>query len=466
MVEVWLNITYPDNSFENISITNNVTCNTYYCNRTYSVLGKYNYTIWANDTSNNQNISAVYTFNITDTTLPQISNVQAKPESQVKDGYVNITCTVTDNVEVSMVKVNITGPAGFIPVNTSMIKITSTDNYYYNVSYSIIGTYYYSVWVNDTNNNQNKSLVFQFQIYAPNQPPNASFTYSPISPTTIDIIQFTDTSTDSDGTITEWHWGFGDGSTSTLQNPTHQYADNGNYTVTLVVMDNDGATDSISKEINVSNVPPIAEFIFYPTNPSTADTIQFNSTSSYDPDGYIVSYSWTFDDGNNSIIENPTHQYSTPGIYTVILTVTDNDYESNVTSQIITVLNQQPTIEITYPSDGTTVKNTILVTGTADDPDGNIVKVEIKINSGSWTAVTGTTSWTYSLNTKSLSNGQHTISVRSYDGTDYSNIESVTVNVNNAQGSGGFIPGFECLFLIGGFIITILLYYKRKKYGE
>jgi PKD repeat protein len=73
-----------------------------------------------------------------------------------------------------------------------------------------------------------------------NQPPVSDFTYSPVSPTTIDLIQFTDTSTDSDGTIVSWSWDFGDGTISSIRNPQHQYDDDGMYLVTLYVIDNDG----------------------------------------------------------------------------------------------------------------------------------------------------------------------------------------------------------------------------------
>ncbi len=95
-----------------------------------------------------------------------------------------------------------------------------------------------------------------------NQPPVADFTYSPISPTTEDIyyitmhnnglIYFTDQSYDPDGNITAWFWEFGDNSTSTLQNPTHQYSVAGNYTVNLTVTDDDGATNTTSKEITIT----------------------------------------------------------------------------------------------------------------------------------------------------------------------------------------------------------------------
>ena len=73
---------------------------------------------------------------------------------------------------------------------------------------------------------------------------------------------FADASSDSDGTVAGWAWSFGDGGTSTVQNPSHIYASSGTYSVTLTVTDNDGATNSTSQSVTVTepvvNAPPVA----------------------------------------------------------------------------------------------------------------------------------------------------------------------------------------------------------------
>lgn len=83
---------------------------------------------------------------------------------------------------------------------------------------------------------------------ADNSPPIAGFDFVVTSLK----VTFTDGSTDSDGTIVSWLWDFGDGKTSTAQNPRHRYGSVDSYDVTLIVTDNDGASDSITQTVDLS----------------------------------------------------------------------------------------------------------------------------------------------------------------------------------------------------------------------
>ena len=81
--------------------------------------------------------------------------------------------------------------------------------------------------------------------------------------------------------------------------------------------------------------PPVADFTYI----ISGLTVSFDASSSYDPDGYIVNYTWEFGDGNATTESDPikTYSYSSPGCYQVNLTVTDNDGLTNQTSKCIAV---------------------------------------------------------------------------------------------------------------------------------
>ena len=256
-------------------------------------------------------------------------------------------------------------------------------------------------------------------------PPTADFTYSPSSPTDVVVIQFTDVSTDSDGTIASWSWDFDDAGTSTLQNPTHDYIDDGTYTVILTVTDNDGLNDSISKDVVVSNVPPTADFTFSPTSPTDLNNIQFTNTST-DADGTITSWSWEFGDGATSSIENPTHQYTDDGTYLVNLTVADNDGARNSASKDIVVSNILPTADFTYSPSSPTDVGIIQFTDASTDPDGMIV-------SWSWNFGDGTNSTSKNPQHNYTTSGQYTVGleVADNDGAKKLTSKTITVIINN-----------------------------------
>ena len=201
--------------------------------------------------------------------------------------------------------------------------------------YSKPGTYIALLKVSDGDGACDNDTIEITVMPKPNIPPTANFTYSPSSPNDSNVIQFTDQSTDSDGHIICRRWDFGDEGNSTLQNPTHKYADNGTYQVTLTILDNDSEINSLSKIIMVSNVPPAAAFTYSPSSPSDSDMIQFTDQST-DSDGHIISRRWDFGDGNSSSIQNPSHQYGNTGTYEVTLTVNDNDASvSEINKEII-----------------------------------------------------------------------------------------------------------------------------------
>ncbi len=255
---------------------------------------------------------------------------------------------------------------------------------------------------------------------ATNSPPTAAFTYSPSSPTTQQTIQFTDESTDPDGSIPSWQWSFGDGGTSTTQSPTHQYADDGAYTVTLEVTDDDGATDSTSHSVTVSNQAPIASFVYGPSEPEINEIVDFDASGSYDPDGSIEEYEWDFGDSSTGIGQKPAHSYSDNNTYTATLTVTDDDGATDSTSKNVTVAgpNVPPEIELKAPAGEQIWKGTEEIEWQASDPDDRKDSLEITFSYSSDNGITWNTIVTdtendgaYSWDTTKVVNGEYKVKI-------------------------------------------------------
>ena len=163
-----------------------------------------------------------------------------------------------------------------------------------------------------------------------NAPPVADFTAA----TDGLAVVFTDASSDSDGNIASRSWDFGDGATSADANPVHTYASAGSYDVTLVVTDDDGATDSKTVTVTVdgANTAPVADF-----DVSVDGLVASFTDASGDDDGSIVSRSWDFGDGAASSEANPSHAYTAAGAYDVTLTVTDDDGATDSKTMAVTV---------------------------------------------------------------------------------------------------------------------------------
>jgi PKD repeat protein len=111
----------------------------------------------------------------------------------------------------------------------------------------------------------------------------------------------------------------------------------GSYPVTFIV--SDGALtdeETVTITVNHVNQKPVAE-----AGPDKTvmvmDHVRFDGSQSSDPDGSIVSYSWNYGDGKTGSGVKPTHEYMDAGIFTVTLTVTDNEGATGTDTTTVTV---------------------------------------------------------------------------------------------------------------------------------
>ena len=115
-------------------------------------------------------------------------------------------------------------------------------------TYTAPGTYTVKLTVTDENNLTSfKEEDATLEDYT-EAGPAASFSFS----ANFLEVTFTDISAEGNGTINTWAWDFGDGSTSTEQNPVHAYAEDGTYSVSLTVTDENNLFDTYTGVIVVS----------------------------------------------------------------------------------------------------------------------------------------------------------------------------------------------------------------------
>ncbi len=145
--------------------------------------------------------------------------------------------------------------------------------------------------------------------------PVANFSASPASGNAPLNVSFTDNSTNATSQL----WYFGNGNSSTEMNPTHNYSGPGNYTVILIVNNENGwNTGTQNITVLAQPVPPVANFSSDVSSGSAPLSVQFTDLSEN-----ATAWNWDFGDGATSTEQNPMHTYSATGDYIVNQTVSD-----------------------------------------------------------------------------------------------------------------------------------------------
>ncbi|MCX7953562.1 MAG: PKD domain-containing protein [Bacteroidales bacterium] len=177
--------------------------------------------------------------------------------------------------------------------------------------YSQSGYYNVSLTVTDTNGCSNSITIPNAVIVSsyPNVNFTANVTSACVPPLTVHFIN----QSTGMGTL-NYLWNFGDGTaTSTLQNPTHTYTSVGSYSVTLIVTNQYGCSDTltINNFINISTINAAFHI-------QEGDTVCPNQTVHFINDSGTNAL-WAFGDNTASTDLNPTHVYTNPGTYTIIM---------------------------------------------------------------------------------------------------------------------------------------------------
>jgi len=336
------------------------------------------YKIYAYDKAGNSATAGPDSYTVIDPYPPMIGVPTWDPEEPFADEEVNVFVSVSEPANASGIK-NVTlwyGTDG--DLQSKEMTETTPGNWTVTIPRQSAGvnvTFYIESY--DNLGNSDSTLMYDYTVKArpPGLPPVATFTYSPLTPFTGETVTFNATASyDPDGIIVSYEWDFGDFTTGTGNITTHFYVDDGTYTVTLEVTDNDGLYTVFPATVTVLNRLPVVIFTENTTTVLTDEVIHFDASDSSDPDGSIVSYFWNFGDGTNMSGVVVDHAYADDGIYLVTLTVTDNDDASASATVTKTVLNRPPFAIFTESAEIVLTGEVIYFDASGSfDPDGYIV---------------------------------------------------------------------------------------------
>ncbi len=155
-------------------------------------------------------------------------------------------------------------------------------------------------------------------------------------------------STDPNGDVLTYIWDFGNGDTATGITTIYEFTEIKDHLVTLTVDDGNGNLDSDTILINVQDPdqPPVASFITDVTTGTAPLTVTFDASESSDPSGNTLLYTWDFGDGITATGQSIAHTFNAVGSYSVILTVENNQGNTDTDTVIITVEEELPVSDI------------------------------------------------------------------------------------------------------------------------
>lgn len=217
--------------------------------------------------------------------------------------------------------------------------------------------------------------------------PTADFVFSAPSCETR-TISFNDNSAPNAGLLNSWTWDFDDpasggNNSSSLANPTHDFATSRVYDVKLTVVTDKGCVSVVKTKQVTINARPKADFTT-PIACTSDNAAPFSSAPSTIASGSIVGWKWDFGDANanagnpnTSTLANPTHWFTVMGNYTVTLIVTSNNGCTDTTQKTFFVNGSVVNADFTVNNATTLCSNKDVSILDISSVQGNMTKLEI-----------------------------------------------------------------------------------------
>ena len=135
-------------------------------------------------------------------------------------------------------------------------------------------------------------------------------------------VALNDLSSIATGSIVTWNWQAGTIFSSAQQNPGFSFTTAGTYNITLTITSDQGCTDSLVKSLD-AYAQPVVNFSTTPASGCVPFNVALNDQSSIAA-GTIVAWNWQAGNLFSSTQQNASFNFTAPGTYDVMLTVTSN----------------------------------------------------------------------------------------------------------------------------------------------
>ncbi|UCG68727.1 MAG: hypothetical protein JSV09_13125, partial [Thermoplasmata archaeon] len=333
-----------------------------------------------------------------------------------------------------------------------------------------MGDHIISFKVRDKDDEWSQERFFQLKVHE--RPQARISTILPETPNENEAISFLGEGTD-DGDITAYLWTSSiDGFLSNSQEFNYQLSA-GTHIISFSVRDDEEVwSNKDIRQLNVNGIPLayIDSISPNPTEEGDVVTLTGHGTD----DGKVEAYEWKSNiDGEIGTESTLSISSLSVGNHDIYLRVRDDmgvwSQETSASLVIDIRTNVAPTVTLITPANGDTVSNEIFIQAEALDEDGEVQRIEVRVDDSNWLIISDSAYAFYYLNTKDVSEGEHAIYIRAYDGEDYSQETFVIIRVDLGEDEGLFTEGtglFLILFVVFIILIVVIVILYRLLSGR
>ncbi len=188
----------------------------------------------------------------------------------------------------------------------------------------------------------------------------------------------------SNGPMDSYFWDFGDGNTMLSATPgiTHTYNNFGDFLPKVILTDPAGCIIPLEASDTVFVIGATTKFGYDDSIFCDAGLVHFTDSTTFNDT--ITQYHWSFGDGGQSSLQNPSHYYNVPGLYTVQLDVeTRSGCRDTLSKQNLIAVVQRPLIRISGDS--------VLCIHSSLDHTGLFIQPDTSVVTWYWSFPNGTT---------------------------------------------------------------------------